>query len=79
MKDRYALREPSGEYFKLWGNIGWEFTDDINSATQFKGLKKAKKMKNIVSIMVLETYWDYDDIIPRPTIVLNKYYQKKGR
>ena len=46
----------------------WSFTDDVNMATKFNSLEKAKEMKDIIERAVSSTFWDYDDIIQYPKI-----------
>ena len=69
MEKKFALTEPTGSYFVNPSYQSWDFTKDVKKATTFETLKEATEMKEILERAVYSTYWDYDDIIPQPSIV----------
>lgn len=65
----YVIKEPTGCYFVEPSRISWDLTENINKATQFDTLKEVNKAKKMLDSAIGGTYWDYDDIIPYPTVV----------
>lgn len=65
---KLVLVEPSGKYFKDPSFEHWGLTKDIQLATIFYSWEEANKMKETIEQAILQTYWDFFDIIPYPEI-----------